>query len=101
MNLRVRVTEQAFADMHKATLWYEEKQPNLGERFTHELERYYGVLETRPLLGRSVKGNIRRVVMSRFPYEIFYAYNVQEGTIYVLVIHHSSQNPKSWQDRIL
>jgi len=101
MNWRVHVTVQARVDMHKAVLWYEEQQPNLGERFAQELERHFVILSERPLSGRRVKANIRRLSMDRFPYVLFCTYDAEAGMVDVLVICHTSRNPKTWQDRIL
>ena len=97
---RVRVTELAHGDMHEALLWYEEKQPGLGDRFVKEVEKHYSILEKRPLSGQEVEADIRRLVMKIFPYVLIYTYHAETNLVEVFAIHHAARNPRLWRNRI-
>jgi len=97
---RVRITEQVHVDVHEAILWYEEKQPGVGDRFVEEVERCYGILEKRPLSGQEVETDIRRLVMKIFPYVLIYTYHAEANLVEVFAVHHAARNPELWRNRI-
>lgn len=51
-------------------------------------------LEEFPELFARVHGNVRRVIVSRFPYAVFY--QVEADRIVVLAVLHTARDPESW-----
>jgi plasmid stabilization system protein ParE len=54
----------------------------------------FTVLEKFPEMFARVHGNVRRVIVSRFPYAVFY--KVEADWIVVLAVLHTARDPKSW-----
>jgi plasmid stabilization system protein ParE len=47
-----------------------------------------------PLVFRQVYGEVRRALVSRFPYAVFY--RIEMNRIVVLTVLHSARDPKLW-----
>jgi plasmid stabilization system protein ParE len=97
MTRRFVLFPRAERDIHSAFEWYELQQPGLGEEFLvtlrERLETVRGFPEAFPVIYRDV----RRAVVSRFPYVVFYV--VRPTRVAVLAILHQSRNPAIWPRR--
>jgi toxin ParE1/3/4 len=51
-----------------------------------------------PLIYPIVYRNLRRAVVRRFPFAVFY--DVTEDEIRVIAVFHSRRNPEGWQSRV-
>lgn len=84
-------------DIRSAFEWYESQRAGLGAEFLAALrERLEAVRdhpETSPVLYRG----IRRAVLSRFPYLVFYV--VRSDLVSVLAVLHHARNPAVWPRR--
>ena len=83
-----REVELAFAD-------YEETQEGLGFSFLDELGRIERHLVINPALYQRVVGDVRRAVLRRFPYGLFYV--VDGDTVSILACLHLHRDPARWQ----
>lgn len=54
-------------------------------------------LEQAPLLYTEVTPCVRRALLPRFPYGLFYA--VRGDLVYVLAVLHDARNPSRWPTR--
>jgi plasmid stabilization system protein ParE len=54
----------------------------------------FTVLERFPEMFARVHGDVRRVIVSRFPYAVFY--QVEADRIVVLAVLHTARDPESW-----
>jgi toxin ParE1/3/4 len=97
MTRRFILRPRAEHDIQSAFEWYESQRTGLGEEFLAALrERLEAVRrfpESDPILYR----DIRRAVMSRFPYLIFYV--VRPTRVAVLAVVHHARNPAVWPRR--
>ena len=97
MTRRIIVRPRAERDIQSIFEWYESRRPGLGEEFLislrARLEAVHSFPESWPIIYR----NVRRAVMSRFPYSIFYL--VQAERIPVLAVLHQSRDPRTWPRR--
>ena len=84
-------------DIQSAYTWYESKQPGLGEEFPGRLREKLEAIRRQPESSQIIHKNIRRAVLSRFPYVIFYIFG--PSRIVVLAILHMSRNPAIWPRR--
>ena len=66
----------ADSDVETAFDWYEAELPGLGQQFLNELERAYERIAAGPSRYQRVAGEIRRVLLRRFPYAVYF---VAEG----------------------
>ena len=94
MTQRFILRPRAERDIQSIFDWYESQQPTLGDEFLislrERLETIREFPESAPVLFRDV----RRAVVSRFPYLIFYV--VQPTRVAVLAVLHQSRDPKVW-----
>lgn len=97
MTRRFILRARAERDIQSTFEWYESRQPGLGEEFLaslrERLETVRSFPESAPILYRDV----RRAVVSRFPYVIFYV--AQPTRLSVLAVLHQSRNPAIWPRR--
>jgi len=74
--------------------WYEEQCLGLGEQFLSVVQSTLKTIELYPELFISVHGDVRRAIVSRFPFAIFYL--VEPRRIVVLRVLHTARDPKLW-----
>lgn len=75
---------------------YSEIAPELAERFADELERTLFLIEAYPLAGRFLYGDVRRMVLDRFPYLL--TYRVDGNRVRVQLLAHTRRDP-AWVRR--
>lgn len=85
-------------DIEDITLWYNDIRKDLGNEFLLSLEATFNSIQGNPTNFQIVYKNLRRALTIRFPYGVFYI--IEENTIYVLAVVHTSRNPKSWRKRV-
>ena len=97
MTLLVSFRRAAQAEFIEAAEWYEARQSKLGVAFIAEIDRCVALAAEHPYLFDTVHHDIRRVVVNRFPYSIYY--REESDRIVVLAIFHASRDPSVWQQR--
>lgn len=97
MTLRVRVTPEAQADLAEGRDWYEAASPGLGDAFIAEVESSIRSAADWPNAATLVDDAIRRVLVARFPYGLFYV--VEDETLMVLGCVHVRRHPRVWMSR--
>lgn len=97
MTRRLALRPRAESDIRSAFEWYESQRAGLGEEFLaavrEKLEAVRSFPESNPVIYRDV----RRAVVSRFPYLIFYV--VRPTRVAVLAVLHHARNPAAWPSR--
>jgi len=96
MTLPVRFLPAARQDAIDTRSWYEDRQSGLGILFSESLAAAVGRLQAAPLSYPQVMGPVRRVILQRFPYAVYF--RVQPDEILVLAVH-GRQDPGRWQKR--
>jgi toxin ParE1/3/4 len=91
------IRPEAEADLAEAFAWYEERRRGLGERFLLSVEASLATIQRHPESFPLVHGPIRRALLRRFPYGVFYT--VEEPAIVVLAVFHCRRDPRGWQER--
>jgi plasmid stabilization system protein ParE len=92
----VRYTSAAAAEIGNAIAWYAKPDVGQSTALVQELERTEAHLRSRPELYQRVEGQIRRAVLRRFPYSLFYV--IENEVILVLACMHHHQKPRSRKD---
>lgn len=82
-------------DAKDAANWYNEKREGLGNEFLLALEAALNAIQRNPNHYQVVYKGLKRALTVRFPYGIYFT--VEEDTIYVLAIVHTSRSPKVWK----
>ncbi len=89
--------QEAERDLSDAHAWYEERMPGLGSSFLAATERTLEAIEREPGRFPRVRGDIRRALMRRFPYGVFFIW--EEERISVIAIMHLARDPGKWRRR--
>lgn len=84
----------AQAELEEAVLWYAEREPGLESEFIRSVDASLQAIRRQPELFPVAHKNIRRALIRRFPYSIFYFQDNE--TLIILSIFHSSREPKKW-----
>lgn len=94
MIAKVRFKAAARADIEAASAWYEAQGTGLGAEFLRSVSSAAARISREPELYAHVRGPIRRAVLTRFPYALFY---LAEGSqIVVLACLHHRRDPQRW-----
>ena len=79
-------------DLSVARDFYNERSPGLGDQFVNEFETQVLRIAARPERWMVVRDDVRRALMRRFPYSIFF--RILDGdSIRITVIKHHRQHP--------
>jgi toxin ParE1/3/4 len=87
----------AEADATEAANWYNSKRVGLGEEFLLALEAEINAISRNPHQFNVVYNHIRRALIGRFPYGVFFI--IENEKVHVLAIIHNHRNPKVWKKR--
>ena len=93
------VKELPFAeqDALEAAVWYEERQPGLGDEFLNEVDRAVRALSDSARLHRVRFADVRRAPVHRFKfYGIYYIIRGEE--VWGLSIFHGRRHPRMLQE---
>ena len=91
------ISPEAEADLAEARAWYDQKRGGLGGEFLLCVEEALDRVRRTPHAVAEVFPTIRRAVVRRFPYGVFY--RVDPDQIGVIAVYHSRRNPRGWQTR--
>lgn len=91
------VRPEAEADIAAAQQWYEGRRRGLGLEFRSALDDTVSSIAANPKLYASVYRSLRRALLRRFPYGVFYL--VQPETVIVVGVLHTSRSPRLWRAR--
>lgn len=97
MTRRFLLRPRAEDDIRSAYEWYESQRPGLGAEFLAAVHERLGAVRDFPEANPIVYRDVRRAVVSRFPYLIFYV--VRPTRIAVLTLLHHARNPAVWPRR--
>jgi len=94
---RLVAEPRANLDVAAAYQWYESERAGLGRQFLDQLEAACDHIAQDPLEYQDLESGIRRVLLSRFPYAVYFA--IESDVVVVLAVPHVSRNPAEWQRR--
>lgn len=88
------VRPEAEGDLRAAFSWYESQVVGLGDEFLLKIDAAFAVIRRHPVAFPIVYEDVRRAVVRRFPYSVFYVAE-SERTV-VLSVLHERQDPSEW-----
>ena len=98
MIVQVAFSRAARAEFSEAAAWYGAQRQDLGIAFITEIDRCVALAVEQPQLYAVIHKGIRRVVVERFPYSVYF--RVEARRIVVLAVFHSSRDPGIWKRRV-
>ena len=93
----IRFHPDAEGELRGSFLWYESQRKSLGSEFARCVDEAIEKIRNRPEMYPAVHNHIRRVLVNRFPFGVFYESDPTE--IRVLAIYHAKRNPLLWKTR--
>ena len=96
MSLPVVLTPEAQAEFDDAADWYEQ-QAGLGADFTAAVRDVLNRIAAIPRVHQVVYKDIRRAVVRRFPYSVFY--RVDPDRVTVIAVFDNRRDPTIWRSR--
>jgi plasmid stabilization system protein ParE len=85
---------EASQELVAAALFYHEQAPGLGGEFLDEVEHTESFLVQFPAVGRVLRGDIRRLSLRRFPYDLIY--QLRGDHLWILAVAHQRRRPGYW-----
>jgi toxin ParE1/3/4 len=91
------VRPEAEEDINDAFLWYESQSIGLGTEFIRSIDASFSSIIRNPSMYAKIHHTIRRALVRRFPYGVFYI--LDNNTIIILSVMHIRRHPRRWQNR--
>lgn len=92
--MQIRLSQEARREYDEAWRYYEEQVPGLGEALKQDVRSALRRISIWPLSSPVERGDIRRVLLSRFPYKLLYA--VEADHLYIIAVAHLHRRPGYW-----
>jgi toxin ParE1/3/4 len=90
-------TQAARAEFIEAQDWYEGEARGTGRRFRQAVDGLVERMMANPRQFPLVFKNVRRALLRRFPYSLFFV--LEDQTLLVIACFHASRDPLQWQER--
>ena len=94
MAYRLKFSGRAVREVGEAYEWYDAQSQGLGSEFEVAFELQLKRLEQVPLLYSEVLSGVRRTLLPRFPYGVFYV--VKNDLVHILAVIHNARSPNRW-----
>jgi toxin ParE1/3/4 len=95
---RLVVRRPAKADVRSAAGQYELRRRGLGREFVAEVDAALNRVGENPFQYQVLHREVRRAVVHRFPYGVFY--RIEASNIVVFCVSHLHRDPASWKARV-
>jgi plasmid stabilization system protein ParE len=92
--LPVVYRRQVGRDLAAGFAYYEGQAEGLGERFLAAVDSVFDAIERYPEMFAPVHGEVRRALVSRFPYGAFY--RIESRRVVVLAVLHTARDQALW-----
>ena len=94
MAYQLEYVATARLELAEAYRWYAQPSINMGAEYLDDIERTESFLKSNPSIYAKVEGDVRRAVLKRFPYSLFYT--VEANIVTVLSCFHQNREPVSF-----
>lgn len=94
--MNARFIDACLAEIEEAIQWYANQSPELPERILSELQDAVEKLTPFPAAFHMVADPYRRVLLSKFPYALFF--RVDPAEIVIVGFFHQHSDPAKWRE---
>lgn len=88
----IEISEYAHGEIDDAREFYNLQKNGLGDDFQYDVFLAITNIATFPNLYPNINTNVKRCLLHRFPYSIFYA--IKEQSVVVLSVAHQHRKPR-------
>ena len=96
MQRRTFVRPEAHINISEAAVSYQQRETGLGQRFLDEIHQSLRSISMMPLRFPVIESGVRRLLLHRFPYAVYFV--VESNHITIIAVLHQHQAPQSWID---
>jgi plasmid stabilization system protein ParE len=96
--MRVIFHPEAHAEMIEQARYYENRSEGLGTDFLDAVEEAARRIAQSPQTGPTERVNVRKRLVSGFPFTILY--EVQPDRVYIAAVMHQHRRPGYWRTRV-
>lgn len=96
--MKLEFHPEAELELIEASVYYEHDVAGLGERFATEVRRATALLTDSREIGAPIDQQLRKFVLTRFPYNLIYVTSID--AVRILAVAHHSRKPGYWRTRI-
>ncbi len=93
----VEVSDEAEIDLYSSYQYYAEESQKVAESFFKQIDLSLATIKKHPNSFPFAFKGVKKFVVKKFPFVIYYQLN--ESTIRVIAIFHTSRNPEIWNER--
>jgi len=93
---KVKIDPEALTDIREATDWYNQQQPELGERFQDTTVKQIDSLSKDPHIYAIRYKEIRCMIVEKFPFMVHFYINEPDNSVEVLAVINTGRNPRVW-----
>ena len=93
MTYALRFLPEVEEDVIGGYAWYEAKSPGLGEEFLRIFYACAGEIAHGPLLYPKAHDELRRCLLRRFPYAVYFA--IKDDNVIVFGLFHCARDPRT------
>lgn len=97
MDYEILIRSEARTDLLDAFQWYQDQRAGLGLDFKLCVDDALSKLKKQPSFYKKIHYDIRRIVIKRFPFGIFYLIN--NNSVIILAVLHARRDPSKWKSR--
>ena len=94
---RLRLTPEAELDLDEAYSWYRAQAPGLAASFLGAVNTCVASIRRHPGAYQLIDPTMRRALLRRFPYAVFYEVGPVEIVVYA--VFHGARHPRAWKRR--
>jgi len=91
------MSAEARSDLRQAMEYYQQQRQDLGNRFVSAVVDALEVITDRPGSFPQVHADLRRAIVKRFPYGVFF--RIIADVVRVVAIMHLHRDPGTWRRR--
>ena len=100
MNYNVLILSEAELDIDNAFIWYELNQIGLGKRFYESVDESIQFLSENPIIFAEIYNGLRRSLIKKFPYGIYYKMIFETKEIQIVGVLHFGRDLKILRKRV-
>ncbi|MEA3354678.1 MAG: type II toxin-antitoxin system RelE/ParE family toxin [Campylobacterota bacterium] len=89
--MNLKISKLAKEEIYDGTEYYNLQQSGLGDSFKSDVKQTIINIHQHPKLYPDITTNIKRCVLHRFPFSIFYT--IRTDTILILTVAHQHRKP--------
>jgi toxin ParE1/3/4 len=101
MAFEISILADAVEDIDNAFIWYEQQLIGLGNDFFNCIDDSINYISINPYSNAVVKKNIRRHLINKFPYGIYYKINLKLSLVQIIAVIHFKRSKNVLKKRII